>query len=88
MHGGGYGSTFVPYYSRAMVVEPQDSDRTLLDQHIAGDGEAFEALFLRHQDKLWAAAIRVTRNPEDASDALQEAMISAFPDATSNTPRR
>jgi len=35
-------------------------------------------LFTRHRDRLWAVALRTTGNPEDAADALQEAMISAF----------
>jgi RNA polymerase sigma-70 factor (ECF subfamily) len=41
------------------------SDAELLRRHLAGDQEAFGALFLRHKDRLWAVA-------------LQEAMISAF----------
>ena len=35
-------------------------------------------LFARHRDRLWAVALRTTGNPEDAADALQDAMISAF----------
>ena len=35
-------------------------------------------LFKRHKDRLWAVALRVTCDPDDAADALQEAMISAF----------
>jgi RNA polymerase sigma-70 factor (ECF subfamily) len=35
-------------------------------------------LFARHRDRLWAVALRTTGNPEDAADALQEAMIAAF----------
>ncbi|MGB1079710.1 MAG: RNA polymerase sigma factor SigM, partial [Candidatus Nanopelagicales bacterium] len=30
------------------------------------------------KDRLWFVALRVTRNREDAADAVQEAMISAF----------
>jgi RNA polymerase sigma-70 factor (ECF subfamily) len=50
----------------------------LLRQHAAGDTAAFGLLFTRHKDRLWAVALRVTCNPDDAADALQEAMISAF----------
>ena len=50
----------------------------LLRQHAAGDTEAFGLLFKRHKDRLWAVALRVTCNPDDAADALQDAMISAF----------
>lgn len=56
----------------------QPDDRSLLAAHVAGDAEAFGTLFARHRDRLWAVALRTTGNPEDAADALQEAMISAF----------
>ena len=54
------------------------SDAELLRLHLAGDQEAFGALFLRHKDRLWAVALRIVCDPDDAADALQEAMISAF----------
>jgi RNA polymerase sigma-70 factor (ECF subfamily) len=53
-------------------------DRELLDAHNEGDPDAFGVLFTRHRDRLWAVALRTTGNPEDAADALQEALISAF----------
>ncbi len=56
----------------------QPSDAELLRRHVAGDTEAFGTLFLRHKDRLWAVALRTVCDPEDAADALQEAMISAF----------
>ena len=54
------------------------SDAELLRLHLAGDAEAFGTLFLRHKDRLWAVALRIVCDPDDAADALQEAMISAF----------
>ena len=45
---------------------------------MAGDPDAFGELFGRHRDRLWAVAVRTLRDPDDAADALQEAMISAF----------
>jgi RNA polymerase sigma-70 factor, ECF subfamily len=56
----------------------EPSDAELLRRHVAGDTEAFGRLFLRHKDRLWAVALRTVCDPEDAADALQEAMISAF----------
>jgi RNA polymerase sigma-70 factor (ECF subfamily) len=50
----------------------------LLRQAAAGDADAFGRLFLRHRDRLWAVAIRTLSDPEEAADALQDAMISAF----------
>jgi RNA polymerase sigma-70 factor, ECF subfamily len=35
-------------------------------------------LFGRHRDRLWAVALRTLHDPDDAADALQDAMISAF----------
>ncbi|MDX6319290.1 MAG: hypothetical protein QOD35_2690 [Nocardioidaceae bacterium] len=54
------------------------TDATLLQRHVDGDPDAFSELVARHQDRLWAVAVRTTGDPEDASDALQEALISAF----------
>ena len=45
---------------------------------MAGDPDAFGTLFLRHRDRLWAVAVRTLSDPEEAADALQDAMISAF----------
>jgi RNA polymerase sigma-70 factor, ECF subfamily len=46
--------------------------------HVEGDPDAFGQLFRRHKDRLWAVAIRTLGDPEEAADALQDAMISAF----------
>src|SRR6201993_2685481 len=54
------------------------SDAELLRRHVAGDAEAFGMLFARHKDRLWAVALRTLGDPEEAADALQDAMISAF----------
>jgi RNA polymerase sigma-70 factor (ECF subfamily) len=54
------------------------SDKELLAAHVAGDTDAFGALFTRHRDRLWAVALRTMGNPDDAADALQDGMISAF----------
>jgi RNA polymerase sigma-70 factor (ECF subfamily) len=57
--------------------EPR-TDKELLAAHVAGDAEAFGTLFTRHRDRLWAVALRTMGSPEDAADALQDGMISAF----------
>jgi RNA polymerase sigma-70 factor (ECF subfamily) len=56
----------------------QASDAELLRRHVAGDSEAFGELFLRHRDRLWAVALRTVCDQEEAADALQDAMLSAF----------
>ncbi len=39
-------------------------------------------LFTRHKDRLWAVAVRTLGDAEEAADALQDAMISAFRQAS------
>ncbi len=56
----------------------QPSDAELLRRHIDGDTEAFGELFRRHRDRLWAVALRTVCDQEEAADALQDAMLSAF----------
>jgi len=70
----------VPAASTASTssVAAELSDAELLRRHVAGDPDAFGTLFARHKDRLWAVALRTVCDPEDAADALQEAMISAF----------
>ncbi len=53
-------------------------DRELLAAHVAGDDEAFGVLFARHRERLWAVALRTTGDREEAADALQDALVSAF----------
>jgi RNA polymerase sigma-70 factor (ECF subfamily) len=54
------------------------SDDELLTRHVAGDPEAFNELVARHRDRLWAVALRTLGNPEDAADAVQDALLSAY----------
>ncbi|WP_298752003.1 RNA polymerase sigma factor SigM [uncultured Serinicoccus sp.] len=53
-------------------------DLTLLRRHQDGDHEAFGEIFRRHRDRMWAVALRTTRDPELASDAVQDAFLNAF----------
>lgn len=60
-----------------MTSDPR-SDADLLGAHVAGDPQAFEEIVRRHRDRLWAVALRTTGDPEEAADALQDALISAY----------
>ena len=60
------------------MTTPVRTDAELLGAHIDGDPQAFNELVGRHRDRLWAVALRTTGDPEEAADALQDAMISAF----------
>ena len=53
------------------------TDADLLRSYADGDDEAFAELVRRHKDRLWAVALRTMRSPEEAADALQDALISA-----------
>ncbi len=57
---------------------PPRTDAELLAAHCAGDPDAFTEIVRRHRDRLWAVALRTTGNPEEANDALQDALISAY----------
>src|ERR1700736_5243992 len=43
-----------------------------------GDSQAVEVLFRRYQRPLFQTALRVLGNAEDAEDALQDGMLSAY----------
>ncbi|HWN63471.1 MAG TPA: sigma factor, partial [Streptosporangiaceae bacterium] len=58
--------------------EVTPTDGELLRRHVGGDQEAFGLLFTRHRDRLWAVALRTLADADEAADALQDAMISAF----------
>jgi RNA polymerase sigma-70 factor (ECF subfamily) len=58
--------------------QPGPDDRALLRAHVDGDRDAFAQLVRRHRDRLWAVALRTIGDREDAADALQEALISAY----------
>ena len=53
-------------------------DVALLRAHAQGDRHAFAEIVRRHRDRLWAVALRTTGDREEAADALQDALLSAF----------
>ena len=57
---------------------PDPTDQELLRRHVAGDDTAFAELVRRHRDRLWAIALRTLGDPEEAADALQDALLAAF----------
>jgi len=60
------------------VTDSARSDVELLRAHAAGDLGAFEEIVRRHRDRLWAVALRTMRDPEEAADAVQDALVSAY----------
>src|SRR5918911_814590 len=57
--------------------DPRD-DAALLRAHVAGDKDAFGELVRRHRDRLWAVAVRTLGDADEAADALQDALLSAY----------
>ncbi|MFW0783733.1 RNA polymerase sigma factor SigM [Gordonia sp. CPCC 206044] len=53
------------------------SDEDLLRAHVHGEPGAFATLIDRHQTYLWSLACRTSDNPDDAADALQDALFNA-----------
>jgi RNA polymerase sigma-70 factor, ECF subfamily len=56
-------------------------DRRLMQAHLGGDPDAFTTLVSRHRHRLWAVALRTLGDPEEAADAVQDALLSAFRNA-------
>ncbi|MFE3826084.1 RNA polymerase sigma factor SigM [Streptomyces sp. NPDC059092] len=54
------------------------SDQDLLSAHVTGHPQAFGELVRRHRDRLWAVALRTLGDREEAADAVQDALVSAF----------
>jgi len=54
------------------------SDQDLLARHVKGDPDAFAELVRRHRDRLWAVALRTLGDREEAADAVQDALVSAY----------
>lgn len=54
------------------------SDEELLSRFLAGNEDAFTELMQRHEDRVFALAMRMTGNRADALDATQETFIQAF----------
>ncbi|MBV2354833.1 RNA polymerase sigma factor SigM [Streptomyces sp. J2-1] len=54
------------------------SDQELLARHVEGDPDAFGEIVRRHRDRLWAVALRTLGDREEAADAVQDALVSAY----------
>jgi RNA polymerase sigma-70 factor (ECF subfamily) len=54
------------------------TDEELVRRAQRGDRAAFDELVVRHRDRVYAVALRLTRNPADAEDALQDTFLNAY----------
>ena len=60
------------------AVAIQGNEEKLIRAGQRGDHQAVETLFRRYQRPLFQTALRVLGNTEDAEDALQDGLLSAF----------
>jgi RNA polymerase sigma-70 factor (ECF subfamily) len=61
-----------------VAVGIQGSEENLIRAGQRGDHQAVETLFRRYQRPLFQTALRVLGNTEDAEDALQDGLLSAY----------
>lgn len=57
---------------------PSATDEQLVGWSREGDTEAFEQLVFRHRDKIFARALMMMRNEEEALDLSQEAWVKSW----------
>lgn len=62
----------------AAALDIEADDDTLLERMKADDADAYRLLVERHVDRAYALALRTLRNPTDAEDVAQEALIKAW----------
>ena len=56
----------------------QTDENALLRKAATGDGAAFSSLMEIHERRMYAVALRMCANHEDAQDCLQEAMLRIY----------
>ena len=56
----------------------QRDENRLVDLALNGDMRAFELLMEKHESKMYAVALRMCKNREDAQDCLQDAMLRIY----------
>jgi RNA polymerase sigma-70 factor (ECF subfamily) len=56
----------------------EQNEEQLIERGLNGDSGALDTLFARNKRALYQTALRVLRNPEDAEEAVQEGLLSAY----------
>ncbi len=73
---GGWGSPVNPPHKNLSGVP--GAERTLVASAQAGDRTAFDQLVQRDSTRLLRLLVRITRSPEAAEDAMQDALVRAW----------
>jgi len=73
-------SAVTPYDVTSHSFRPQhfNNDHLLMERAKQGDVEAFGLLVQPYLEKLFKSVWKITRNREDAEDALQESLLKAY----------
>ena len=69
---------WVPASIDQVQAEPDRRDAELVERVRAGQTAAFSELVERHRGAVYRAALAALRNPADAEDVAQEALVLAF----------
>jgi len=56
----------------------ESDEKKLIERASGGDASAFNQLMAAHERRMYAVALRMCANREDAQDCLQEAMLRVF----------
>lgn len=56
----------------------RDDEQRLIDRATQGDSAAFSELMSSHESRMYAVALRMCANREDAQDCLQDAMLRIY----------
>lgn len=56
----------------------EQNESKLIARASSGDASAFNLLMAQHEHRMYAIALRMCKNREDAQDCLQEAMLRVF----------
>lgn len=59
-------------------MQTASEDGLLIRQATKGDAYAFEQLMRRHESRMYAVAVRMCGNREDAQDCVQDAMLRVY----------
>src|SRR6267378_4001593 len=76
-------SSALSIHGAASVVDeakplPSGEERETVQHALVGDSNALTTLFARDRAKLYRTAFSLLRNKEDAEDALQDGLLSAY----------
>lgn len=70
--------TVVAFQMTGVAEDEGVSEALLVKQARNGDVSSFESLYRRHEGRVYALCLRMTRSPDRAEDCMQEAFVKAW----------